>query len=109
MIVQLSTGIGENIDTDPYGWNIGQNYPNPFNGSTIIPYTISAKDDITIEFFDTLGRNVGSHALGIQEGGAHLFTWDARSGSGAPLSSGIYYSVVKGKTHTAARKLVLVQ
>jgi beta-glucanase (GH16 family) len=108
-VVQLQTGVNEPSEAQPEGWNIGPNFPNPFNGSTIIPYTLSADDQITIEFYDALGRRVSEHVLGDTERGSHTFTWNARDDRGSALASGAYYYVVKGHRNCTVKKMVLLQ
>jgi hypothetical protein len=109
VLMYVGTGVGERGDNVPALWNIGQNYPNPFNGATVIPYTLSGDDQITINFYDALGRNVSNHVLGEQPPGDHQFVWNGRSSTGTALSSGVYYYTVRGIRHQATRKLVLLQ
>ena len=109
MVVSLGTGVNDKSDTGPRDWNIGQNFPNPFNGNTVIPFSLSGEDRITIKFFDTLGRIVNEHSLGVQQRGSHYFMWNAKNASGSALASGVYYYVVTGNTQSATRKLLLLQ
>jgi hypothetical protein len=108
-IIQLSTGANEQSETTPERWNIGQNYPNPFNGSTVIPFSIPNDDNISIQFFDTLGRLVNEKNLGMKQRGAHSLTWNARDNRGNALSSGAYLYVVKGSSSISTRKMLLIQ
>jgi len=110
IIVSKGTaGINERREANPVEWEIGQNYPNPFNGMTIIPAEFSSPDNIAIHFFDTLGRKVSMMNVGDIDAGSHTFSWHARDGAGRSLSSGVYYYVVKGRTHQSTKKLLLIQ
>jgi beta-glucanase (GH16 family) len=109
MVVRLGTGINENRGSSSQQWNIGQNYPNPFNGNTIIPFSLAGDDEVTIDFFDTLGRRVNHHPLGMMQSGSHYFRWNAKSSSGLSLATGAYYYVVQGKYNSSTRKLMLLQ
>ena len=108
-IMQLPTDVNENIGTVPERWNIGQNYPNPFNGSTVIPFSLSSDENISIRFFDTLGRLVSERNLGMMQRGVHSFTWNAKDRNGNALSSGAYLCVVNGGRVTSMRKMLLIQ
>jgi hypothetical protein len=109
VIMYIGTGVREKGGDVPALWNIGQNYPNPFNGATVIPYTLSGDDQITINFYDALGRNVSKHMLGEQHPGDHRFVWDGKSSFGTALASGVYYYNIQGTRQQATRKLLLLQ
>ena len=56
----------------PFACALHQNYPNPFNGSSIIRFTVTRKEGISLKLFDCLGRCVavladGEHAPGSYE------------------------------------------
>lgn len=108
-IIQLSTGLNETMETTPERWNIGQNYPNPFNGSTVIPFSLPIEENISIQFFDTLGRLVNEQHLGMMQRGVHSITWNAKNFHGSALSSGAYFYVVKGGRNTSTQKMLLIQ
>lgn len=109
VIMYIGTGVRENGGDMPALWNIGQNYPNPFNGATVIPYSLSGDDQITINFYDALGRTVSKHVLGEQQPGDHRFVWNGRSSMGTALASGVYYYTIQGTRQQATRKLLLLQ
>lgn len=81
-----------------------QNYPNPFNPSTIIPYSLPAGGQVTLEVFDVLGRRVAVLIDALQPGGIHELEFDARN-----LPSGTYVArlAAAGTVHT--RVLVLTK
>ncbi len=108
-IIQLPTDVNENIESTPERMNIGQNFPNPFNGSTVIPFSLSSDENISIRFFDTLGRLVSEKNLGMMQRGVHSFTWNAKDNNGNTLSSGAYLCVVNGGRFTSMRKMLLIQ
>ncbi len=99
-------GTGEKT---PERWNIGQNYPNPFNGTTVIPFSIPNDDNISIQFFDTLGRLVNEKNLGMKQRGTHSVVWNARDTRGNALASGAYLYVVKGSSSISTKKMLLIQ
>ncbi len=109
MIVQLPSDVNENFEPSPERWNLGQNYPNPFNGSTVIPFSLSKDENISIRFFDTLGRLVSEQHLGNLQKGIHSFTWNAKDNNGIALSSGAYLCVVNGANFSSMKKMLLIQ
>ncbi len=108
-IIQLSTGMNGTGEKTPERWNIGQNYPNPFNGTTVIPFSIPNDDNISIQFFDTLGRLVNEKNLGMKQRGTHSVVWNARDTRGNALASGAYLYVVKGSSSISTKKMLLIQ
>ena len=46
------------LDTTPQNYMLSQNYPNPFNPSTIISYSISNSDFVTLTIYDIIGREI---------------------------------------------------
>ncbi|MEW6060834.1 MAG: family 16 glycosylhydrolase [Bacteroidota bacterium] len=108
-IFSMPSGINDHRRSSPQTWYIGQNYPNPFNGSTIIPMESSLPDNITIRFYDMLGRKVSELPVGFVEAGKHSFRWNAIDNSEKPLASGVYWYVVEGQFQKSVRKLVVIQ
>jgi hypothetical protein len=47
------TGVG---DTPEAGFDLGSNYPNPFNPNTTIPFTLQAKQDVSLKVYDLRGH-----------------------------------------------------
>ncbi len=101
--------INEHRHTMPNQWDVGQNYPNPFNASTIIPAEFSSPDNITIRFYDSIGRKVSEMNIGSVAAGRYNFSWNAKSTTGKPLASGVYFYVAEGQFHRSSNKLVLIQ
>jgi hypothetical protein len=75
----------------PKGYQLYQNYPNPFNPSTRIEFSVERAAQVRITVYDVLGREIRMLTNGLYEAGKHAITWDGRSESGAPMTSGVYY------------------
>jgi hypothetical protein len=85
----------------PDRFALRQNYPNPFNPSTVIPVDIPAPSYVLLEIYDLLGRRVVVLFAGDISTGRHYFTWNGTGGTGAVISSGVYFarlSVRNGRT-----------
>ncbi|MEP7220453.1 MAG: serine hydrolase [Bacteroidota bacterium] len=78
------------------------NTPNPFRGGTAISFSIPAREHVTLEIFNALGRNVAMPVNDDLEAGAHSVTADL---SGLP--GGTYFSVLRagGKREVRAMQL----
>ena len=54
----IQVGIsGNESNVRPDNFSLARNYPNPFNSSTIIEFTLSDQELVSIEIFDIRGRN----------------------------------------------------
>jgi hypothetical protein len=63
---------------------------NPFTGSTHIVFALPRRAEVTIRVFDTRGRLTRTLLDGQRGPGYHSALWDGCSGSGAPVSPGVY-------------------
>ncbi|MEM8485807.1 MAG: YCF48-related protein [Bacteroidota bacterium] len=81
-----------------------QNYPNPFNPTTTIAYSLSESQDVKLEIFDLLGRNIATLVDGVQVTGMHTVRFDATG-----LSSGMYLYRLSTKHATEVRRMLLLR
>jgi hypothetical protein len=91
----------------PEIFSLEQNYPNPFNPVTTIEYTIpntAAVHDVSLCVYDVLGRVAALLINEPKSPGTYAVQFD-----GSPLSSGIYYYVLRAGTFHAVRKLSLLK
>ena len=52
------TEVGTEDRSNPTKFSVFQNFPNPFNPITTITFTLPTKSFVTLEIFDSLGREV---------------------------------------------------
>lgn len=88
----------------PLAFELEQNYPNPFNPSTVIKYSISQDDFVTLKVFNLLGEKVATLVSEIQVAGRYEIDFDASN-----LSSGIYFYILKSGSLTAIHKMLLMK
>ena len=74
-------------------------YPNPAREAATISFDLAAGRDgrsgpVRLAIFDVAGRRVRTLLEGPLPPGPHDVTWDARSGSGARVASGCYFTVL---------------
>lgn len=92
-------------------FSVSQNYPNPFNPVTRIEYSLPVASRVTIEIFRITGEETARIDQGEVPEGVNFFGIDAGK---LGLESGVYiYRVIAtgedGRSHSAARKFVLIK
>ena len=102
------SGIEENQSL-PRMFALEQNYPNPFNSSTVISFTLSYRENISVDIYDISGRLVRNLLTGILTPGEHSLIWDGRDDHDLPLSSGTYFYNLKTGSDNITRKMVYLK
>ncbi len=93
----------------PPPFTLYQNYPNPFNPSTSIRYYLSRPDRVALDIFDVSGRLVTRLVNAERDEGYHIVQWYGLDGGGAPVTSGVYLSVLTVRGRSVSRKIVLAR
>lgn len=76
----------------PSNFRLTQNYPNPFNAGTTIEYGLPVAGKVRLEIYNLLGQRVVTLIDGVEQSeGNYTVSWDGRTFSGIPVSSGIYF------------------
>ena len=81
-----------------------QNYPNPFNPTTTISFTLPVKTFVTLEVFDSLGREVSKLFSNEMFPGTYSKQWNAQG-----LSCGTYFARLQTSSLIETKKLVLLK
>ncbi len=97
------------VETAPAALVLAQNHPNPFNPKTTISFSLPAAGALRLDVFDVSGRRVTTLLDGMQPAGAHHVVWDGRDGSGASLSSGVYFYRLEAAGARIERKMLLLK
>jgi len=80
-----------------------QNYPNPFNPATVIKYSVSEPQLVTLRVYDLLGRQISVLANEMKQPGNYTVSFDA-----SRLPTGIYfYHLTAGKQSIVKRMSVV--
>jgi N-acetylmuramoyl-L-alanine amidase len=87
-VTSVNTG-GEGV---PRAVELQQNFPNPFNPTTTIRFSLPEAAVVRLEIYDILGRAVTTLVDDVIGAGTHSVMWNARSSSGAEVSSGMYFA-----------------
>ena len=86
-----------------------QNYPNPFNPSTLIEFSLPARERVSLKVFDVSGSLVRTLVDGPLSDGSHRYTWDGRNQRGSSVASGVYFYVLRSESIRKSRKAVLLR
>ncbi len=97
------TGLNESPSINK-SFTLAQNYPNPFNPKTIIKYSLSSNDYVTLKIFDIAGREVSTLVKGNKEQGVHFAVFD-----GSDLASGLYIYKIEAGNFEATKKMMLIK
>lgn len=108
VITGSSTAVEEG-SAPPSEFAVAQNYPNPFNPSTRIRYSLPTAGLVTVSIYNILGSEIRTLVKGEMAPGNHEIVWDARSGNGWELSSGMYFCTVRFGEMSKTVKMMLVR
>jgi len=103
-IPQTSVENNDNTGSLPSSFRLNKNYPNPFNASTTIKYDLAVDNNVKLEIFDLLGRNIDTIVDAYQAAGEHQITWNA-----SDIASGTYLYRLTVGDETAVSKMVLIK
>jgi hypothetical protein len=88
---------------------LAQNYPNPFNPTTTIAYSVANATDVQLVIYDVTGARVRTLVNGPREANNHKVVWDGKNDQGDPVSSGVYFYVLRTTEFRATKKLVILR
>lgn len=88
----------------PEKFELSQNYPNPFNPTTVIPYAVPEKSNVTIRVFNILGQVVQTLYSGERQPGRYNAKFNGQS-----LSSGVYLIHFQAGGNVFTKKMMLVK
>ena len=89
--------------------SLGQNTPNPFNPTTLISYSLPAREHVTVSVYDAAGRLVRTLVNETRGAGAHDVQWDGRDDAGVTVGSGVYFYRLSAGSFTESRKMVMLK
>ncbi len=89
--------------------SLGQNTPNPFNPTTLISFTLPARERVTVSVYDASGRLVRTLVDDVRGVGSHDVEWDGRDNAGVTVGSGVYFYRLTAGKYTESRKMVMLK
>jgi aminopeptidase N len=93
----------------PGAFSLAQNYPNPFNSQTLISFSLSHPERVTLEIYDLGGRRIRSLYSGPLETGNYQLRWDGNNAAGMEAASGIYFYKLTTLEKSLTRRMVLLR
>ena len=84
-------------------------YPNPFNGILKINLSIKTSVEGLIKIYDIKGKVVKSWENKLYDQGDYKFSWNSKSNSGFPLSSGIYFISFQTLDYNIQEKIIFLK
>ncbi len=88
----------------PQSVELSANYPNPFNPTTTIEYAVPHNMTVTLQVYDTNGRQVATLVQQPQKAGWHRAEFNNDN-----LASGIYYYRLQAGNIVKTRKMLLLR
>jgi hypothetical protein len=83
---------------------------NPFSGGTAkVHFGLARADRVEVRVYDVTGRLVRTLANRDFKAGNYELTWDGTDDSGNSVSRGVYFTQVKSKGYTEAKKLTVLK
>jgi hypothetical protein len=97
------------VSTKPYTTALLQNTPNPFNPVTTIHFSLENPVHVTLAIYDASGRRVATLVDGVRSAGPHAVQWGGLNTSGATVSSGVYFYLMRAGKTAISRRMVLLK
>jgi hypothetical protein len=82
--------------------------PNPFAGTTAIEFELAETVATRLAVYDVTGQRVRLLVDETLAAGRQRVLWDGRSGSGAPVASGVYFARVEAGSFRASTRIVVL-
>tara|TARA_Y100001954_G_scaffold173977_1_gene184845 strand:- start:409 stop:1047 length:639 start_codon:yes stop_codon:yes gene_type:complete len=109
----IEEGAGNSLSTDdvflPKEHTLHQNYPNPFNPSTVISFSLSKEEFVSIDIYDINGTHMISLFNGKKNIGTHHLNWNGRDKSGALITTGQYFYQLRTSSSSAVMKMLFIK
>jgi len=86
-----------------------QNVPYPVTPTTEIGYEIPSAMPVSLVIYNVEGKRVRTLVNRQQPAGIYREQWDSRSDSGDPVSSGVYFCVLKAGPQVIKKKMLLLK
>jgi len=103
----MPTGVAG--EEQPLSFTVRPNRPNPFNPKTDISFDVPERERVTVRVYSTDGRLVRRLLDNELGPGRYGTSWDGTNGSGAAVSSGIYFFEVIAGSERASRRMTLIR
>ncbi len=86
-----------------------QAWPNPFNPRTVLRFSLSTAENVSLGIYDISGRCLRNLHRGLMEPGNHEFVWNGIDEGGRRVSSGVYFARLTGSVTRQVTKITLLK
>ena len=93
----------------PKEFILHQNYPNPFNPSTVISFSLSKEDFVSIDIYDMTGKHIICLMNGKKKVGTHNINWSGRDKNGALITTGQYLYQLRTRSSSNVMKMLFIK
>jgi hypothetical protein len=102
------SGAEDAADFIPGEIQLFQNYPNPFNPSTIIQYSVSNRQFVSLKVYDILGNDIATLVNEEKTAGAYdvEFSYGLNHRN---LPSGVYIYQLRAGNFVETKKMILTK
>ncbi|MFZ1320834.1 MAG: SBBP repeat-containing protein [Ignavibacteria bacterium] len=97
-------GITQTSSNVPEGYSLSQNYPNPFNPATVIEFSISNTEFVSLKIYDMLGKEIAVPVNSTLSPGSYKYNFDASA-----LSGGVYFYKLTAGDFSEVKKMSYVR
>ena len=106
--IEAGTGINGSNDCPVSETLLIQNYPNPFNPSTTITFDLSSDfiERTELMIYNLKGQRIRRYSI---FNGQFSIVWDGTDHNNQPVSSGIYFCVLKLENQNLCNKMLLIK
>jgi hypothetical protein len=106
---EIIVSADDEEDNVPGKFELGQNFPNPFNPETVIEYTLPSNEFVNLSVYNVLGQHVATLVNHEESAGIHSVRWNGSDDNGIPVSSGLYFYVIRAENYIERKKMVLLK
>lgn len=93
----------------PSRFTLARPYPNPFNATVTLGFTLPRSGRVHLSLVNSLGQTVRVLADKPLPAGPHTLRWHGDSGTGTPLTSGLYFLRAVYGNEQKVQKLLYVR
>ena len=93
----------------PKEFILHQNYPNPFNPSTVISFSLSKEEFVSIDIYDMTGKHIICLMNGKKKVGTHNINWSGRDKNDAPITTGQYLYQLRTSSSSTFMKMLFIK
>jgi hypothetical protein len=111
----LATSSAQSVEVDgvdaplPTTFVLEQNYPNPFNPTTNIEFSLGSASNVRLDIYNVLGQRVTTLVNETLAAGPHRVLWDATTGNGHRVASGMYLYKLQVNQNSDTKKMMFLK